>query len=527
MRERRMNATERTADNTASKAEGTSRLGRLLEPLGVDAGEAEGVAVAAIEYDSRRVAPGTLFVAVRGLTTDGHLYVAEAARRGAVAALVEEATGCGELTEIAVPDTRLALGLVAHEFYGRPTDALATHAITGTNGKTTTSYLFDSVLRASGATTGVVGTLGYRVGDRTTPGDMTSPESLDLARMLASMVEEGVTDVTIEVSSHALALKRTAGARFDTAAFTNMSRDHLDFHGSFEEYFAAKSSLFDGLAADAGKDGATACINEADEYGRLLIDRVRSKGTVNLLTYGTDASDVQARDVTTSREGTRATFSTPAGSFEAHLRLISEFNVLNALAATAMAVSRGIPTEAIAEGLAGVRLVRGRLETVDAGQDFMIVVDYAHTPDALEKAIAALRPLSDGRLITVFGCGGDRDRGKRPEMGEIAAAGSDIVVVTSDNPRTEAPAAIIAEILQGTAVEGGAAVEVIEDRRSAIEHAVREARRGDIVLIAGKGHEDYQIVGTTKRHFDDREAALDAVAGKATGRGHDGEDAAD
>ncbi|MFH1690628.1 MAG: UDP-N-acetylmuramoyl-L-alanyl-D-glutamate--2,6-diaminopimelate ligase [Candidatus Eisenbacteria bacterium] len=513
-----------------SRAAGDARtLGELLEPLGLRlSGAVAAAVVSSIEYDSRKVEPGGLFVAVRGLATDGHLYVSQAAGRGAVAALVEESTGTEGILEIAVRDTRTALGLVAHEFYGRPSEKLRTHAITGTNGKTTTLYLLDSILQESGLATGVVGTLGYRVGDHVVEGGMTSPESLDLARLLASMVDEGVGAVTMEVSSHALTLRRNAGARFDTATFTNLSRDHLDFHGTIAEYAAAKKLLFGQLAGAAGKPGATAIVNTDDEYGRELASYVRSTGNLRLVTYGRSGADVCVVEAVSGPSGTAATFDTPAGGFTVNLRLISEFNVMNALAATAIAVSQGVPLEAIATGLSRVESVEGRLETVDAGQDFTIVVDYAHTPDALEKTIAAVGKLVPGRLITVFGCGGDRDRGKRPMMGEIAATGSDVVVVTSDNPRSEDPAAIISEIVGGVKSAGGSAeLAVIEDRREAIAHAIGAAAAGDLVLIAGKGHEDYQIVGDTKLHFDDREEARAAVEGGKADRGRDGEGAAD
>ncbi len=374
----------------------------------------------------------------------------------------------------------------------------------------------------------MVGTLGYRVGDRVVESGMTSPESLDLARLLASMVDEGVGAVTMEVSSHALTLGRNGGARFNTATFTNLSRDHLDFHGTIAEYGAAKKLLFGQLAGAAGKPGATAIINSDDEFGRELVSYVRSTGNLRLVTYGRSGADVSVVEAASGPSGTTATFDTPAGSFATDLRLISEFNVMNALAATAVAVSQGIPLETIAAGLSRVESVEGRLETVDAGQDFAIVVDYAHTPDALEKTLRAVGKLVPGRLITVFGCGGDRDRGKRPMMGAIAGAGSDVVVVTSDNPRSEDPAAIISAVVAGVRSAGGSAeLSVIEDRREAIAFAIGEANAGDLVLIAGKGHEDYQIVGDTRLHFDDREEARAAVVAGGSHRGRHGEGTAD
>ena len=504
---------------TGGSVSGTARRAKLPELLAacdlapsVPAVETE---ITGIEYDSRNVTTGSLFVAVRGFETDGHRYVAEAARNGAVAALVEETTGAAPIPEIVVPDTRRGLGLVAHEFYGRPSERLVTHGITGTNGKTTTSYLIDSILRRSGLKTGVVGTLGYRVGEHTVAGDRTSPESLDLARLLDAMVDDGVEAVTMEISSHALALSRTTGVKLDTATFTNLSRDHLDFHVTLEEYGAAKRSLFEALAGEAGKPGSGAIINVDDPFGRRLIETLDGSPRVEVVTYGRSDCDVFAREVAMSSGGTDLVLGTPAGDVRTSIRLIGAFNVMNALAATAVAFSRGIPLDVIGHGLADVRQVPGRLEVVDVGQDFSIVVDYAHTPDALKQVLATIRELGPNRLIVVFGCGGDRDRGKRPVMCEVAISGADVVIVTSDNPRTEDPRSIIDEIVAGRA--GG--VEIIEDRRGAIARAVELAGRGDAVVIAGKGHEDYQVIGREKMHFDDREEAA-AVARLAVRERH-------
>jgi UDP-N-acetylmuramoyl-L-alanyl-D-glutamate--2,6-diaminopimelate ligase len=524
------------ADPRTNSVRGGARqmgLGALLRPCGVAvAADVAETVVSSIEYDSRRVEPGCLFVAIRGFVTDGHAFIEKACRAGAAAVLVEETTGAAAIPEIVVPDTRECLGLVAHEFYGRPSERLETHGITGTNGKTTTTYLLDSIFREAGRKTGVVGTLGYRLGDRVMVGDRTSPESLDLARLLASMVEAEVEVVTMEVSSHALKLSRAAGMQFDTATFTNLSRDHLDFHGSLEEYARAKRILFDLLEGGGGKDGAAAIVNGDDPFGSELVSMLRSSGRVEVLTYGMGECDVTAGDLSTTPSGTTARFHTPAGDIDVRLALISAFNVMNALAATAVAVSRGVPLDAIAAGLARVEKVEGRLELVDAGQDFTIVVDYAHTPDALGQVLGALAQLPAGKIITVFGCGGDRDRGKRPMMGEIAVRNSDVVIVTSDNPRTEDPAQIIEEILAGTedvpagSVRPGVVLEANESRREAIRRAVELARRGDIVLIAGKGHEDYQILGDRKIHFDDREEAREAVRTLCRAAGSNGEGSA-
>jgi UDP-N-acetylmuramoyl-L-alanyl-D-glutamate--2,6-diaminopimelate ligase len=508
------------ASHDLSKTEpAPARLGDLLRRAGVPVvGAVPDALVRSVEYDSRRVEEGCLFVAVTGFVTDGHRFLADAAKRGATAALVEHASGA-PVPEVVVPDTRAALGLVAHEFYGRPSERLRTHGITGTNGKTTTSYLTDAVLRGAGMRTGVIGTLGYRVDDRHYPGDRTSPESLDLARLMASMVDVGVAAVTMEVSSHALALRRAVGMKLDTATFTNLSRDHLDFHGSLEEYGAAKKMLFDALAGAAWKPGATAVVNADDAFGREIVSSLRSSPRVRTITYGLSAGDVHAASVEATAGGTNAVFVTPSGRFPVRLKLISAFNVLNALAATGVAVSQGVAEETIAAGLESVDRVDGRLQLVDGGQDFAVVVDYAHTPDALEKVIGALRGLSPRRLIVVFGCGGDRDRGKRPLMGAIAARGADVAIVTSDNPRTERASVIIEDILAGMKVaDARAEVEVIEGRRDAIRRAAGLASAGDIVLVAGKGHEDYQIVGTEKLRFDDREEVLAAVADLRSGR---------
>ncbi len=514
-REMRTETVVTKAHGSDSGTSGAGRrvlLGRLLEAVGVDdAGVAGETSVTSVEYDSRRVREGSLFVAVRGFVTDGHRYVAGAAERGAAAALVESPTGSDALPEFVVPDTRRALGLAAHEFFGHPSESLTVHGVTGTNGKTTTSYFIDSIMRQAGRESGVVGTLGHRTGGGAAPGSLTSPEASDLAALMSSMVDSGVEVLTMEVSSHALALERTAGTRFDTATFTNLSRDHLDFHRTLDKYWESKRKLFEQLSGAGGKPGAAAVVNIDDPYGRELAATMRREAGLRLVTFGAEEADVRATGVETSLDGTRATFVTPAGSFEAELRLLSAFNVMNALAATSVAFASGIELGAVAEGLRALPEVAGRLEQVDAGQPFTALVDYAHTPDALEKALATLRDLEPERLIVVFGCGGDRDRGKRPLMGEIASAGADVAIVTSDNPRTEEPSAIIEDILAGVNEGTGGEIVVEPDRREAIRSAVALAGPGDVVLVAGKGHEDYQIVGAEKRHFDDREELRAAV----------------
>ena len=522
-----MNVGERFDTSSASAGPGRRiALGRLLAAVGVaDPGATGAVDVTSVEYDSRRVRDGSLFVAIRGFVTDGHRYVADAAERGAAAALVEGLTGATTIPEFVVPDTRRALGLAAHEFFGHPSDSLAVHGITGTNGKTTTSYLIHSIMQQAGLESGVVGTLGYRMGGGAAPGSLTSPEASDLAALMASMIDAGVEALTMEVSSHALSLERTAGTRFDTATFTNLSRDHLDFHRTLDEYWESKRKLFEMLSGGGGKPDAAAVVNVDDPRGRELAAFLRRESALRLVTFGIEQGDVRATDIVSSVDGTSATLVTPNERFAVRIGLVSAFNVMNALAAASVAVASGIESGAIAEGLRTVTVVPGRLERVDAGQPFTALVDYAHTPDALEKALAAIRDLGPERLIVVFGCGGDRDRGKRPLMGEIASREADVAIVTSDNPRTEEPAAIIAEVLNGVrGGSGGAAVEVEPDRRAAIRRAVELADEGDVVLVAGKGHEDYQIIGTEKRHFDDREeiraAVEETMSGKGPGRGN-------
>lgn len=454
-------------------------------------------------YDSRQALPGTLFVAVKGYQTDGHRYIGNAAAAGAVAVVLENDVAVPEgVTVIKVADSRKALALLADRFYGQPSRQLTMVGVTGTNGKTTTTHLMAAIWRQAGIKPGVIGTIHNLIGEKILPVTNTTPESLDLQKLLAQMVEKGVKGVAMEVSSHALALNRVAGVAYDLAVFTNITQDHLDFHGTMEEYLAAKAKLF-------AMDIKVAVINGDDPAADHLIKVSRGK----VYTYAIDReADVKAKDIEVSARGVSFTASGPWGEHKLSLKLTGRFNVYNTLAAYTAGMALGLPGADVKAALENVTGVAGRFELVDQGQDFAVIVDYAHTPDGLENILTTARQITGGRLITVFGCGGDRDRTKRPIMGEIAAKYSDLAVVTSDNPRTEDPARIIEDVVEGvTRIASPENYLVIQDRRAAINRAIEIAREGDVVVIAGKGHEDYQIIGTTKYPFDDRLVAKEAL----------------
>ncbi|RKO67459.1 UDP-N-acetylmuramoyl-L-alanyl-D-glutamate--2,6-diaminopimelate ligase [Desulfofundulus salinus] len=464
------------------------------------------VHISGIAYDSRQVQPGFLFVAVEGFTTDGHRYVEQAVSRGAVAVVVQKEIPLPSgIAYVRVPDTRLALALLAARFYGYPSRRLKLIGVTGTNGKTTTTHLLAAIYRAAGNKVGLIGTIANWIGDRVLPVAHTTPESLDLQKLLAEMVIEGVTVAVMEVSSHALALNRVAGCAFDAGVFTNITQDHLDFHRDMDDYLAAKTLLFRGLGQD-GKP-ALAVINADDPRAGRIVAETR----VPVFTYGLTAeAQVRAQEVKVTPRGVSFTVTSPWGEIPVSLKLTGYFNVYNALAAMTAAVAGGIPLPLAARALESVEGVPGRFELVDRGQDFTVVVDYAHTPDGLENILTTARAITPGRLITVFGCGGDRDPTKRPIMGEIAARLSDLPVITSDNPRTEDPMRIIAQVEEGVR-RVRSNYRVVPDRREAIRFALGIAAPGDTVIIAGKGHENYQIIGTTKYPFDDRIEAIKAL----------------
>jgi len=482
----------------------------------IDAGR-ESVNVTGVTHDSRAVARGMVFVAIRGQRVDGVAFAADAIKRGAVA-IVAEAPAPGETAVpwIGTPNARVALAELAHLAYGRPSEALAVVGVTGTNGKTTTTYLLASVLDAAALPCGRLGTVTFRVGP--SPADErdashTTPEAAEVQRLLREMVDRGCKACALEVSSHALVLHRVAYLRFAAAIFTNLTRDHLDFHGDMQQYFAAKRRLFEMLPASA-----PAAINLDDPRGAEL-----AAGRQHVVTYAIDRpADVRATAIQSSLEGLAFEVASPNGPMTIRSPLVGRPNVLNILGVIAAAVGLGLPTSAIEQGIARLERVPGRFQIVSSGaDDVRVVIDYAHTDDALKNLLETARPLvpAPARLITVFGCGGDRDRTKRPLMGAVAARLSDLVVLTSDNPRSEDPVRIIEEITRGLAppaepggpVRPGTPFVTNPDRRLAIEHAIRAASPGDLVVIAGKGHEKYQVVKDRTLPFDDVETARAAL----------------
>ena len=474
------------------------------------------VVISGVEYDSRRVGPGSLFVAMRGETTDGNRYIEQAVARGALAVVTDSAAaydaaanGPLDVAVAEVPHGRRALASIAANVFGHPERKIRLSGVTGTNGKTTTAYLLEQLLRAAGRSTVLVGTIEYRVAGEVRPAPHTTPESRDLLALLAEGVERGVTEGVMEVSSHALEQGRVWGIPYDVAIFTNLTQDHLDYHGTMQAYFAAKRKLFDGSQAPAPR---VAVLNAEDDTQAALAETAQTARS-EIVSYGIDRGDLRARDITMRPNGMRFTLVSRQGEALIEVALTGRVNVLNLLAASAAAIARGLSLEQIAEAAPKLHAVPGRFEAVDAGQSFTVVVDYAHTDDALRNVLALARDLvvpQQGRVLTVFGCGGDRDRTKRPRMGRAAAEASEIVIVTSDNPRSEDPRAIIDEILPGTA-GSPATVEVEPDRAKAIALAMTKARLGDIVVIAGKGHERTQTVGRQVLPFDDVAVAREAL----------------
>ena len=450
--------------------------------------------VRALCYRSDEAVPGSLFFCVRGDHVDGHDFAGDALGRGAVA-LVAERRLPTAAAQIVVPSVRAAMGPMSAAFYGRPADRMRVVGVTGTNGKTTTTYLLEAVYRAAGWTPGVIGTTGVRIDGRPAPFPRTTPEAPDLHRLLAQMADEGVEATAMEVSSHGLHQHRVGGVRFPVAVFTNLSQDHLDYHASMEEYFEAKARLFTPEVSDR------AVVNRDSPEGRRLAGRIPT------LTYGIEpGADVQATDV----EATARGIDFRVDGVRVHSSLRGLFNVENCLAAFATARTLGIADDVAAAAIGSVEGVPGRVEAVEAGQGFLVLVDYAHTPDGVENVLRAARRLSTGRLVVVLGCGGDRDRAKRPLMGRAATANADLTVITSDNPRSEDPAEIIAEIEPGARAGRGAYV-IEPDRRSAIRRAIAEAGSTDVIVIAGKGHEAYQEFADRTIPFDDRAVAAEEL----------------
>lgn len=498
------------------------RFSELIKSIGEPVritGDPE-VEILGLYYDSRRVVPGGLFFALRGAAVDGHSFLARAVEAGAAGLVVEDDSNVPAGVPCAtVADARLAMSRMAAAFHGHPTAGVPLIGITGTNGKTTTTYLLESILEKAGIPAAVLGTINYRFRDTLLSSPHTTPESVDLQETIRRLVDLGARGVVMEVSSHALEQRRVDGCSFDVGIFTNLTRDHLDYHLDMGSYLASKQRLFSELLVpDSGKPVRHAAVNLDDPAGRQIADAAACP----VITYGLSGdAAISARDVRFSTAGISGTLCTPAGERAFHSDLLGRFNLYNILSAVAAAFALGIPLDVIAAGIREHGKVAGRLERVETGSGVTVLVDYAHTGDALENVLKTLLELEHRRIITVFGCGGDRDRGKRPIMGEIAARCSDLAIVTSDNPRTEQPAAIMREVREGIVPLGlpeyGEAdlakgisekgFVLVESRREAIRLAARVAGPGDIVLISGKGHEDYQIIGREKHHFDDREEA--------------------
>jgi UDP-N-acetylmuramoyl-L-alanyl-D-glutamate--2,6-diaminopimelate ligase len=482
------------------------------------------IEIGGIAYDSRRVRPGDLFIAIRGEKDDGHRFIPAAAEKGAAAVLGEDDfTGALPVPYFRVENSRAALALLAAAFLQNPSRDLILIGVTGTNGKTTTSYLIESILRAQGLVPGLIGTVEYRFAGERRAAPRTTPESWDLQNLFAEMKKSGARSVVMEVSSHALVLDRVKACVFNGAVFTNLTPEHLDFHRDLEDYFAAKRRLFTAEPGERKFPGFFAVVNLDDSFGERLAADLRKEGTrvLGFSAQGKTGAEIRPRDLAEGWDGIRAAVETPAGPVRIDSKLLGRFNLENILGAVGAGVGLALSPETIARGIAEVRAVPGRLERVEppgAGPgDFQVLVDYAHTPDALEKVLTVLsRIKSGGRLITVFGCGGDRDRSKRPVMGKKAAALTDLLIVTSDNPRSEDPLAIIAAIRTGVAETGrmreGENFWTVPDREAAIRLAIGKARKGDLVLVAGKGHETEQIIGKEKLPFDDRAVAARILA---------------
>jgi len=481
------------------------------------------VTVRRVEHDSRRVRCGDLFVAIKGIEQDGHKFVASVYEAGAVAVVVErEVVAPAGVPQAIVPNGRQALAVFAHALAGEPTKRLRVCGVTGTNGKTTTTYLGESILEHAGHRVGVLGTIGYNYGDRRIRAPMTTPDATTLAGYFADMVDVGVDSCLMEVSSHALHQWRAYGISFRVGAFTNLTPEHLDYHGDMVSYRQAKGRLFECL-----EPSASAVLNADDEASQSFAASTRAR----VIWYGLKTKSasqrfsssagrcardpirgrekVTAGDLQISLAGSRFRLSTPRGEVAVASALIGRHNVYNCLTAAAIAEALGVDLQSIAAGIAAVRTIRGRLEPVEAGQPFKVLVDYAHTDDALANTLTAVKPLVDGRLVLVFGCGGDRDRLKRPRMGRVAEEFADLIFITNDNPRSERPQRIVEEILGG--FRSPARATVILDRRDAISAALAEAKKEDLVIIAGKGHETYQETFGVSAPFDDREVACDIL----------------
>jgi UDP-N-acetylmuramoyl-L-alanyl-D-glutamate--2,6-diaminopimelate ligase len=489
------------------------KLRELLKDCGIRtfAGDLD-VEILGLAYDSREVFPGWLFCAIRGTRTDGNRFVPKAIVRGAAAVVSASPPITSlRLPWIQVEDERAALARIAGNFYGHPTHKLHLIGITGTNGKTTTTHLVESILKAAGRPAASFGTIEYRGPGFDFPAERTTPEAPDLEELFRKVVDAGWEHAVMEVSSHAIAMKRVQELRFEVVVFTNLSRDHLDFHGDMDSYFLVKKRLFEGLSGGAPD---TMVLNSDD----AKYEELRKIAPSRVISYGMQvAADICPLNHRFAWEGTDARYKTPLGELSVRTSLMGRPNLLNIGAAIGVGIALRVPAAAILRGIQQLPNVPGRFESVNAGQPFRVIVDYAHTDDALHNLLQTARDITDGRLIVVFGCGGERDRTKRPAMGEVAARESDCAIITSDNPRSEDPMAIIREVEAGIAA-GTAQYRIIVDRRDAIRVALAEARKGDTVVIAGKGHEAYQTIGMVSHPFDDRVVARELLHELVTGR---------
>ncbi len=468
--------------------------------------------ITGITYDSRQITAGSLFVAIAGFTTDGHQYINDAISRGAVAVVIEnENYKSTDYAWIHVEQSRIALADMSNTFYGYPSSHLNLIGVTGTNGKTTVTNLITNILEDAGHTAGLAGTIHNRIGKEIIPVHHTTPEAPDLQELFVKFLDKGANYAVMEVSSHALELERVRGTEFDVAVYTNLTQDHLDFHGNMENYLRAKGKLFSSLSTKGRKQRRKfAILNKDDKYHHELAEMT----SVPIITYGIKGpADIKAENVRVLPQGVQYELHYTDQVIPVKLKLTGIFNVYNSLAAIAVGLVEGIEIKKIIKSLERIPSIPGRFEKVEAGQDFTVIVDYSHTPDSLENCLKTTREFIKDRIITVFGCGGDRDKKKRPIMGEIAGKLSDFCVVTSDNPRSENPHEIIRGIVPGVnKVMGSHQYVTIADRRDAINYAISKASSGDAVIIAGKGHEDYQIIGDKVIHFDDKEVAREALA---------------
>ena len=465
--------------------------------------------VTGVTHSSSDVRPGDIFVAIKGARVDGHDFINQALVQGAAAVVTTRHVDLPEDVAWAlVEDSRAFLSVIADAFYGYPSRSLRMVGITGTNGKTTTAFLLRAILREQGLRTGMIGTVQIEVGDEILPVKFTTPEAHDLQALLKRMNDGGISHAVMEVSSHSLAQHRVDNVEYDTAVFTNLTQDHLDLHGTMDNYFSAKAQLFTRLGANAVKPTKTAVVNVDDSWGQRLV----SLTSVRVLSYAIDCSaDITAKNIKSSSMGSSFILVTPQGEIECSISTPGKHSIYNALAAAGAGLAEGCSLQAIAQGLQ-MPPVAGRMEQVNEGQNFAVFVDYAHSPDGLQNVLQAAREFARGRVIVVFGCGGDRDRGKRPLMGAIAAKLSDVAILTSDNPRSEDPLRIIEDVLPGFYGASAASRVIVEpDRRNAIHRAITSAGENDVVLITGKGHENYQIFRDGTVHFDDREEARAAL----------------